>query len=49
MEMPLKKLSIEFPHDPEILLLGKTLRKPSFRKTHVPQCSIAALCKIART
>ena len=36
----LKTLKIELPYDPEILFLAYTLRKPQFKKSHVPKCSL---------
>ena len=36
----LKKLEIELPYNPAISLLAYTLRKPYFRKSHVPKYSL---------
>ena len=36
----LKKLQIELPYDPAIPHWAYTLRKPLFKKTHAPQCSL---------
>ena len=36
----LKKLEIELPYDPAIPLLGIYTRKPDFKETRVPQCSL---------
>ena len=44
----LKKLKIELPYDPAIPLLGMYPEKTIIQKTHVWQCSIAALFTIAR-
>ena len=38
--MFLKKLKIELPCDPAILLLAYIRRKSLFKKTHEPQCSL---------
>ena len=35
-----KKLEIELPYDPAILLLAYTLSKPESKETRVPQCSL---------
>ena len=31
-----KKMEIELPYDPAIILLAYTVRKPEFKETHVP-------------
>ena len=36
----LKKLKIELPYDPAVPLLGIYLRKPWFKGSRVPQCSL---------